>query len=364
VIHVYVDRKRRERSLNTNDLEAAWTLIRNMVVAGNSEPEPAPKTVEKAITDWLESEAKRGIRESTLKSFRKFLNGNPKRKDDPDYSQTLLAFAQENRIVYMRDLTPELCNDATGKWKLNGRAHEVQHERFKQFFKALFDLGVIPTNPAKDLKRPNVTKEPVVAFDRSQRTNLLLAVKDDPRLLAANRVFSCTGIAPVDLVHLGPHKLKDRGDRCYLAYRRVKTGKKVFIKLPKPVAVLLRELPTYPCGLWFWNKESEKAKHETATGNLRRKMRAYFLAAKVWLKDEDGQVVYGKDGEPELGFLYQWRHTFVHRHLMKGTPIDRIARLIGDKPETVMENYSHFIEERQAGLDENQDATFDEAEFE
>jgi hypothetical protein len=34
-------------------------------------------------------------------------------------------------------------------------------------------------------------------------------------------------------------------------------------------------------------------------------MRAYFRRAKVWLKDEDGNVVYGDDGEPELGFLYQ-----------------------------------------------------------
>jgi hypothetical protein len=74
-------------------------------------------------------------------------------------------------------------------------------------------------------------------------------------------------------------------------------------------------------------------------------------------------VVYGDDGEPELGFLYQWRHTFVHTHLMAGTPIERIAEMIGDSPATVIENYKHFIGERQKGLDESQDKIFDDAEF-
>lgn len=364
VIHVYENRKRRERSLDTNDFKTALGLIQNMVLDGKDKPDSAPKTVEKAITDWLASEEKRGIKYSTLKSFKKFLNGNPKRKDDPNYSQTLLAFAQENGITYMRDFTPELCDAARGKWKLNGRAHEVQAERYKQFFKALFDMGVIPTNPAKDLKKPNVTIDPVIAFDRDQRKRLLQAVKDEPRLLAANWVLYTTGLAPVDLVQLGPNKFKERNGSWYIVTRRMKTGKRVKVKVPKFVASLLHNLPTYPCGLWFWNRENANARHETATGNLRRKMRAYFRSAEVWLKDEDGAVVYGPDGGPELGFLYQWRHTFVHRHLMKGTPIDRIAQMLGDDVATVNDNYSHFIDERQEGLDQNQDATFSDAEFE
>jgi site-specific recombinase XerC len=100
---------------------------------------------------------------------------------------------------------------------LKGRAHEVQAERFKQFFKAQFEMGVIPSNPAKDLKKPKVDKDPAVAFDRDQRDRLLDAVKGDPRLLAANLVFAYTGLAPVDLVHLGPQKLRER--RGSLVYR-------------------------------------------------------------------------------------------------------------------------------------------------
>ncbi len=49
---------------------------------------------------------------------------------------------------------------------------------------------------------------------------------------------------------------------------------------------------------------------------------------------------------------------------MKGTSIERIAELIGDIVATVIENYKHFIKERQTILDQSQDATFDEEEFE
>lgn len=62
VVHYYVDRKRRERSLNTNDLKVAWELVGNMVLEGKNEPENAPKTVAEAIDSWLESEKSRGIR--------------------------------------------------------------------------------------------------------------------------------------------------------------------------------------------------------------------------------------------------------------------------------------------------------------
>ncbi len=147
----------------------------------------------------------------------------------------------------------------------------MQAERFKQFFKAQFEMGVIPSNPAKDLKKPKVDKDPVVAFDRDQRDRLLDAVEGDPRLLAANLVFAYTGLAPVDLVHLGPQKLRERKGSWYISTRRMKTNAKVQIKLPEFVVGRLKDLETYPGGLWFWNQENGEAKHETGTGNLRRR---------------------------------------------------------------------------------------------
>jgi hypothetical protein len=68
---------RKERSLKTNDEAVAWQLINRMVVSGETKPADPPKTVQQCIDEYLNSEGKRGIEESTLKSFRKFLCGNP-----------------------------------------------------------------------------------------------------------------------------------------------------------------------------------------------------------------------------------------------------------------------------------------------
>ena len=91
--------------------------------------------------------------------------------------------------------------------------------------------------------------------------------------------------------------------------------------------------------------------------------------AKVYQKDEHGENVYGCDEKTNesklvLGTLYQWRHTFVHEHIMKNTPPSRIAELLGDTLKTVMETYAHFIEERQAQLDKAAENTWDQKELE
>jgi hypothetical protein len=165
----------------------------------------------------------------------------------------LLQFANAQGIKYLKDFTPVLVDKARQQWKLRGRALEVQqHERFKQFFKQMFDMGVIPSNPAEKLKRPNIQIDPVIVFDREQRERLLDAVKDNKRLLAANLVLKYTGLAPVDLVHLGPHKLKEfegKNGVFYIVTRRKKTVRRVQVKIPNFLADMLHELPVYSTGL-------------------------------------------------------------------------------------------------------------------
>jgi hypothetical protein len=49
---------------------------------------------------------------------------------------------------------------------------------------------------------------------------------------------------------------------------------------------------------------------------------------------------------------------------MNDTPPSRIAELIGDTLKTVMETYSHFIEERQAQLDKAAEGSWNHEELE
>jgi hypothetical protein len=174
-----------------------------------------------------------------------------------------------------------------------------------------------------------------------------------------------SALAPVDVVLLKRQNL--HGDR--IVTKRRKTNKRVNVKLPPVVVDRLNALPTQAGGYWFWNRLDRKSKHETATGNLRRMMRPYFKKAKVYQRNEHGEIIYEIDPrtnepKPLLGTLYQWRHTFVHEHIMKNTPPTRIAELLGDTLKTVMETYSHFIDERQSQLDRAAENTWNKKELE
>lgn len=345
---------RKEQSLRTNDESVAWELINRMVVSGETKPAEPPKTVRQCVDDYLDLEEKRGISESTLKSFRKFLCGNPKRNPNGGYSPTLLEYAakQNPPIAFLKDFPPDAVAKFRGEWNVTGKALTIQSERLKQFFTACRDLGWIPENPAAKLKPPKVTQEPVYAFPKKDRDELLKAVSENSFLLALNLTMRYSALAPVDIIFLKPRNL--HGDRIVTA--RKKTNKRVNVKLPSVVVDRLKALPVQAGGYWFWNRMDKNSKHETATGNLRRMMRPYFQEAKVYKRDEHGEIVHEPSNEtgelkPLLGTLYQWRHTFVHEHIMNDVTPSRIAELLGDTLKTVMETYAHFIEERQSQLD-------------
>jgi len=115
--------KRRQKSLRTNDWETAVKIINQMVLSGDKEPAKPSKTVAAAISDHFVEEESRGIRPSTLKSFHKFLDGNPKRNPDGEYSPTLVQFAATNGIVFLKDFNPDLVGKFRQQWKV-GSAQE------------------------------------------------------------------------------------------------------------------------------------------------------------------------------------------------------------------------------------------------
>jgi integrase len=230
--------------------------------------------------------------------------------------------------VFLKDFSPDAVTKFRGEWKVNGKALKIQSERLKQFFKYCHDYKWIPENPAAKLKAPMVKQEPVYAFPKEDRDELLKAVSENNFLLAMNLTMRYSALAPVDIVFLKARNL--HGDR--IVTTRKKTGKRVNVKLPSVVAERLKALPVQAGGFWFWNRLDKNSKHETATGNLRRMMRPYFQKAKVYQRDEHGEVVYEQNNEsgelkPLLGTLYQWRHTFVHERIMNDVTPSRIYEL-------------------------------------
>ncbi len=354
--------KRREKSLRTTDWETALRIINQMVLSGDMEASKPSKTVEAAIADYFEEEKSRGIRDSTLKSFHKFLDGNPKRNPNGGYSPTLLQFARTNNVEFLKDFTPDLVAKFRQNWKVNGHALTIQSERLKQFFGHAHRMTWIPSNPAAALKPPKIDEDkkvPVVAFSAQEIKNILEACGTNEYLRTFNLVMRYSGLATVDAVKLGP----DRLEGSHLKLYRTKTGAWVKVLLPSVIVQRLKALPVLSGGGWFWNRKEGDSDHQTATGNMRRMLRPVFKEAKVYRKDKNGNVLLDNSGNPRQGHPYQWRHTFVNEQLMAGADFPRIAELLGDKPSTVQDSYAHFVTGRQKPLDETVKRSWDEDEL-
>jgi integrase len=358
--------RRKEKALGTNDFDVALLKVREMVVAEmepmkpKPEPERPPKTVVERIQDFFQEEASRGISPSTLKSFHKFLDGNPKRNPKGNYSPTLLEFATTHNIVYFRDFDTDLVTAFRQSWRLNGRAAKVQSERLKQFFGQAYNMDWIPTNPAKALKPPKTDEIPVVAFSPDEIVRILEACGTNEYLRTFNLVMRYSGLAIVDAVQLSP----DRLEGSHLKLHRTKTGVWVKVLLPPAIVERLVSLPIQSGGGWFWNRKGDHSDHQTATGNMRRMLRPIFKAAKVYQKDRDGNVILDNAGNPKLGHPHQWRHTFVNALIIAGVSFERIAELLGDKISTVQDTYSHFVIGRQPALDEAAKMFWNQSELE
>jgi integrase len=362
--------KRWHQSLKTTDSRTAAQLVQRAILTGQielSEVEPSNPgiTIAEAIEYFYAEQFGRGASPSTIKSFRKFLDGAPNRRKLPDlsrFSPTLVEFADRYGIVYLPDCSTDFLTRFRQSWKVNRFTSEKQTQRLKSFFAFAAERGWISNNPAHPLRPPvgTHTDVPVIPFTRGQVLKLLMACGANEYLRTFLLVMRYSGLATVDVVRLTPDRLEGN----HLRLRRTKTKGWVKVLLPDVVADRLRALPVQTCGYWFWNKKTD-SRNETATGNIRRMLRPIFGpdGANLALRDEEGAPILDRLGRQRYGHPYQLRHTFVKDQLDHGASLERIAELLGNTYKVVERHYSAWVSDRQRILDETVRASWDHAEL-
>jgi integrase len=312
------------KSLKTNDQRVAIEQ-RNAMLMGQQEVSDA-LTVEDAMARYFREEKARGVSDETLKSFHKFLD----RRRDEQYTPTLIMWCGRHGIKTIDAITQDCLKEWRAAWKVGAKTSRKQWERVRQFFRYANDAGWIETDPARKIR--NVIDRngdiPVVALSADE-LKAIDAACDSPFLVTFMETMLASGLAIVDAIQLAPDRLEGK----YLVLRRTKTGASVKVPLPDTLVQRLNALPLLEGGFWFWNRKGEDSSHQTATGNMRRRLRPIFEAAKV-------------EAHP-----HQFRHTFVSRCLAKGMPIEMIADLLGDSIKIVAATYAHFIADRQRAID-------------
>jgi site-specific recombinase XerD len=363
-------RTRWHQSLRTTDEKTAIRLVNRIIETGRlefDEPRAAGVTVLQAIEAFLAEQTSRGMADSTLKSFRKFLIGSPNRancRNPEKFSPTLMEFATDQAIETLTAFVaePDLVAKFRQRWRVSQTTSLKQTERLKSFFKFAVDMKWITENPARTLRPPVDNDEPpVIPFTKVQVAAILQACGDTEYLGTFLLVMRYSGLATVDTVKLTPDRLEPTN---HLRLHRTKTRTWVKVLLPTVVADRLRSLPVQAGGFWFWNRQTD-SKHETATGNIRRQLRRIFgpEGANIALRDEEGQPILDRAGNQKYGHPYQMRHTFVLEQINAGASLERIAELLGNTYKIVEKHYSAWVQSRQKALDETVAKSWDSKEL-
>jgi len=208
------------------------------------------------------------------------------------------------------------------------------------FFGFIKDSGWLDTNPAKMIKKPKIDSPPTLPFDRDQMVAILKATDlykdnygntggpDSRRLRALAFLMRYSGLAIRDAVTLRRDQLL--GDKLFI--RRQKTGVPVNCKLPPFVVEALKECPGTNPEYFFWTGSSNP---KSAVGNWQRAFRKLFTLAGI------------PDGHP-----HRFRDTFAVELLLAGTPIDRVAVILGHSSvKTTEKSYAPWVRARQEQLE-------------
>jgi hypothetical protein len=118
------------QSLKTTDAKTAAQLVQRAILTGkiDLDSEEQGITIADAITKFYAEQRSRGTAVSTIKSFRKFLDGAPNRKnfDLSKFSPTILEFANRDGIVYLSECSTDFLDRFRQSWKVNKFTNDKQ----------------------------------------------------------------------------------------------------------------------------------------------------------------------------------------------------------------------------------------------
>ncbi len=193
----------------------------------------------------------------------------------------------------------------------------------KTFFRFLKGSGSIAADPATDIEHPKYEIKPPRILSKLEYRALRDACRGDIRTHAIVELFLQTGVRIGELANLATDDVKDT--ELHIATQEGHAERMVPLNKAGKEAVS-RYLEIRGPG------DKSKALFITKTGkpllirNIRTAIDRYFKVAGI----EDAKV-------------NDLRHTFIAHHLMAGTPITTLSKLVGHKRLSTTEKYLEFV---------------------
>lgn len=196
----------------------------------------------------------------------------------------------------------------------------------KTFYRFLKTTGAVKVDPAGDIEHPKYEVKPPRILSKLEYRALRDACRSDVRTYAIVELFLQTGLRIGELANLS---LSDVGPaELHIASQEGHEERNVPLNRAAKEAL----------DNWMKNRNTtakSPALFITKTGrpllirNIRTAIDRYFKVAGI----EDAKV-------------NDLRHTFIAHHLMAGTPLTTISKLVGHKRLSTTEKYLEFIQDK------------------
>ncbi|MBI4067666.1 tyrosine-type recombinase/integrase [Candidatus Gottesmanbacteria bacterium] len=195
----------------------------------------------------------------------------------------------------------------------------------KTFYRFLKNNNFISVNPAAEITHPKYEVKPPRILSKIEYRALRDACKGDPRTYAIVELFLQTGIRIGELANIKLEDIKDHE----LVVRPQEGHLQRSVPLNKAAKQALDDY------LEIRPKVKNDALFVTKTGrallvrNIRTTIDRYFKLAGI-----------------ENAKVNDLRHTFIAHHLMSGTPLTVISRLVGHKRLSTTEKYLDLVKDK------------------
>ncbi len=284
------------------------------------DPKPAQEqSIEAAIKLFLADKTSQQLRDSTVS------------KITTVFQKQFLAWCNENKLYLLREITLPHLQLWRSTWADGALASKKKQERVRGFFWFCVRNKWITDNPSLGLSRIKADSHVPDYFTHEQYIQITSAADKFGKIEAQRArvkglvyLLRWSGLAIRDAVTVEKSAL-GKDDRLIL--RRAKTGVPVMLPLHPGIATYLRSMmPHSNERYFFW---SGNGNPKSAVADWQRSLRRLFKLADL----------KHPDGKPKRCHPHMFRHTFAIEMLVKGVPIEDVARLLGHSSIRTTEKY-------------------------
>ncbi len=197
----------------------------------------------------------------------------------------------------------------------------------KTFFRFLKASGIVATDPAIEIEHPKYEVKPPRILSKIEYRALRDACRGDLRIYAIVELFLQTGIRIGELANLQVEDLA--GATLHIAAQEGHEERTIPLNKAAKDA-LDRYLTTRNANAASTSLFITKTGRPLLIRNIRTAIDRYFRIAGI-----------------EGAKVNDLRHTFIAHHLMAGTPITTLSKLVGHKRLSTTERYLELVKDKQ-----------------